>query len=347
MKINANQPFPKKKNPIKGFLSSIFFLFLIIAAVAFYGYNRYTKAVSDANSTASTKVSFIIERGQSFEEITNSLIDAGLLSEAKKLEWRVFVKLSGTGGEIQAGHFNIPKNLNMKELLNTLKSASIPEFWVTITEGIRIDEVGTILENEFAKQEGALFKRSEFDSLVKDKEYITSKELGAIPDNLEGYLFPDKYLFANDATTTQVLDTIIENYKAKVSKNLTYEDLIIASMVEREARHDEDRQIVAGIIKKRLNEGWLLGIDATLLYYFKDWKHELTYQDLQQDQPYNSRVRIGLTPTPICNPSLSSINAVLNPRNTQYYYYISDKEGNMHYAVDAYGHQQNIQTYLQ
>ena len=133
------------------------------------------------------------------------------------------------------------------------------------------------------------------------------------------------------------------------------EVLILASLVEKEARHDEDRQKVASIILKRLKNDIKLQIDATVQYalgYQSEektwWKKNLTQEDLDIDSPYNTYKNEGLPPGPIANPGLASIEAVINAdANTSYLYYISDKNGNMHYARTLEEHQANIDKYLQ
>ena len=124
-------------------------------------------------------------------------------------------------------------------------------------------------------------------------------------------------------------------------------------MVEREAKLDKDRPYVAGIITKRFRNNWMLQIDATVQYALgyqsaEDdwWKQNLTIADLAIDSPYNTYKRYGLPPTPICNPSLSSLKAVANQVITKYWYYISDRNGNMHYAETIVEHNQNISKYL-
>ncbi|KKP66163.1 MAG: Aminodeoxychorismate lyase, partial [candidate division WS6 bacterium GW2011_GWE1_34_7] len=164
--------------------------------------------------------------------------------------------------------------------------------------------------------------------------------------NLEGYLYPDKYAFSNTATTEEVLKIFLDNFKKKVGTEDSYEDLIIASMVEREGYTSSDRPMIADIIKRRLDEGWLLQIDATLLYPEKDWKHIITDIDKKKDNLYNTYKYAGLPPTPICNPGLEAINATRNPQSNNFYFYIHDKDGNVHYAETLAEHNRNVEKYL-
>ena len=131
--------------------------------------------------------------------------------------------------------------------------------------------------------------------------------------------------------------------------------LILASLVEREARQSSTREKVAGIILKRYLADWPLQIDATVQYVLgyqpnekSWWKKELSEEDLKIDSPFNTYINKGLPPDPICNPSLSSIKAVINAdENTPYWYYLTDNQGVMHYAITLEEHQNNINKYLQ
>lgn len=128
--------------------------------------------------------------------------------------------------------------------------------------------------------------------------------------------------------------------------------LILASLVEREARASADRPIIAGILLKRLRDGHPLQVDATVQYAIgythSDgwWRKELTTDDLKFKSPYNTYINAGLPPGAICNPGLSSITAVIHPTPTDYYYYLSDKSGQMHYARTLEEHNANIARYL-
>ena len=105
--------------------------------------------------------------------------------------------------------------------------------------------------------------------------------------------------------------------------------------------------MITGIILKRYNEGWTLGLDTTTLYYLKTWdESKITENDLKANNPYNTRIVAGFPPTPICNPGLESINAARNPVNSTYYYFISDLTGVMHYARTAAEHNNNVNQYL-
>ena len=333
---------------MKKIISIIFLLIVvIIACVAFYLKTSYDKSLTTPNSEYSDIVNFDIETGESIDSITTRLIDAGLLKAEYKNYWLVYIRINELYPEIQAGSFKIPQDLTMTELATTLQTAGLPEIWITIREGLRKDEVADILGEEFAKYPESLFQKDVFLALTTDIEYIATLGLN-IPNNndLEGFLFPDRYLFPVDITTQEVMDYMIQNFKTRVGTDYTYDDIIMASLLEREGRSSEERRMIADILNKRLNDGWYLGLCATVLYVYNDWQHEITYADLENESPYNTYNHTGLTPTPICNPGLGSIQDAQNPTPNNYYFFLHEDNGTIHYAETEAEHEQNSVLYL-
>lgn len=307
---------------------------------------QYTSTIEKSNSDNSAKITVEIKSGETLESIINNLVKAGVLKENWKTYFEIYMKLNRLAPKIQAGTYNIPMNLNIKELASIIQSSKDQSVWVTIPEGLRKDEIANIFENEFKKVNNDKFSSEKFLQLTTDISFINTLGLTYQIDDLEGYLFPDKYSFSVTTTAEDVLGVMLTNFNRKVGKKDSYQDIIIASMVEREGYDDEDRPMIADIIKRRYAEGWLLQIDSTLLYYKKDWKTVITNTDKQNDNPYNTYKKQGYPPTPICNPGLSAINATRAPKSNSYYYYIHDKEGNVHFAKTLDEHNRNIQTYL-
>ncbi len=168
----------------------------------------------------------------------------------------------------------------------------------------------------------------------------------------EGYLFPDTYFFFPSATTDIVTKTLEDNFvqKTKEFRDLSKDDfarmIILASIVEKEAAGDQDREIIAGIYSNRLRLGMPLGADATLSFITCKASSELTVTDLKIDSPYNTYTHKGLPPAPISNPGILSIRAAAHPATTPYLYYLHDKNGVIHYAMTLAEHDRNIAKYL-
>ncbi len=328
-------------------MKKIFNILLTIAIlIGIVIYFDYTGALDVQNTQDSEKVTFQISEGESVNLILNNLVEKGLLRKRFINYAKVYLKATKTEGKLQAGTYNIPKNLNMKELIATLQNGKEQDIWVTIPEGLRKDEIAEIITKELDKVESTNFSKDDFLKATTDPTFIETLELPEEVKDLEGFLFPDKYALAPDSTTNSVIKVLVENFKKRVGTEYTYEDIVMASIVEREGYNGTDRPIIAGILLKRLEEGWLLQADATLLYPVKNWKHVITVQDKADDNPYNSYKKTGLPPTPICNPGIQAINATRTPEASPYYFYIHDKDGNPHYSKTLEEHNANVNKYL-
>jgi len=320
----------------------IVILGLLLAGLFFH----YKKTLSQPIAESSDRVKIVIEEGQSVKDILNSLVEEDFLKKYHSYYIKLYLKLNKLEGNLQAGVYELPKELTIIELIEALQSGRTQDVWVLIPEGLRKDEVADLVKKEFEKEDLHSFSREEFLILTENEEYIKTLNLPIDVSNLEGFLFPDRYAFPRDATSSIVIGRMVDNFKTKVGEDYTYEDIILASIVEREGYNQNDRPIIAGIILKRYDEGWLLQTDATLLYPVKDWKHTITAQDKEDDNAYNTYKKLGLPPTPICNPGLQSIEAIWKPQKGSYYFYIHDKEKNPHFATTLEEHNANVAKYL-
>lgn len=329
---------------MKKTISKIILILLFLSLITvFVLYNYYkTTLESKISDNPNTKV-FVIDPGLSAYQVLAKLKNEGILSQNQELITKIYIKYEQEP-QFKEGTFKIPMNITPKVLVEALKTPELTDIWITIPEGLRKDEIAKILSKAYVGVQGAVFSEKEFLSLSKDKEYIYQLGLPNVTD-LEGYLFPDKYLMPSQATTDYVIRTLISTFKTKAGE-ISYNDVIIASMIEREGKSDYDRPLISGVIKKRLKEGWLLQIDATLLYYHKDWKHVITIQDKEINHPYNTYKNLGLPKTPICNPGLAALNAAKNPKSSSYYYYIHANDGKVYFAENLAQHEANIAKYL-
>ena len=313
-------------------------LFLLILTTASF-YLFYKEGSLPVNKNGKTSKMFIIKQGEPLNTIVNNLANEGLIRN--KIVFYLIVKKLGIERKIQAGDFRISENMNAQEVATSLTHGTV-DIWLTLIEGMRKEEMAQIISKT-----------------------LDIPEIEIVRTTKEGYVFPDTYLVPRTATAETVLSIINKNFTAKFdeklhiqarNKKLTEKQvLILASLVEREARQPLTREKVAGIILKRYLADWPLQIDATVQYALgyqpnekSWWKKELTEEDLKIDSPYNTYKNKGLPPEPIANPSLSSIKAVINAdENTPYWYYLTDKNGVMHYAITFEEHQNNINKYLQ
>lgn len=311
------------------------FLALIIILIALFfiargWWNSQLAAVSDDSST---KV-FIISKGESFGKVASRLKEQGLIKSPWALS--LLAKQSGLGNKIQAGTFKLSPPMPAREVLKTLTSQP-EDYWVTLLEGWRIEEMAAELSSKFQIQ------NAKFVRLAK-----------------EGYMFPDTYLFAHDVTEEQIIQRLENTFERRYDDALRSkiralgltedQGVVLASIVEREARSDRVRQTVASILLRRYKIGMGLNADATIQYALgyqpKEkswWKRHLTKEDLKIDSPFNTYIYAGFPPAPISNPSLSSLTAVANANpSASYLYYYHDSKGNSYYARTLDEHNENV-----
>jgi UPF0755 protein len=319
---------------------SILALITVVALIIYVKFD-YDKALETPNSDSSEKVVLEIAEGKSSEEILTLLVDNGLLKEKWLNYVKAYLKLEDLSSKLQAGTYTLPKNLTIKEIINTLQNGRDPDVWITIPEGLRKDEIADKVVSELPT-----LAKCKFLELTTDETFIETLGLHLEVTDLEGFLFPDKYAFAPEATEEDVITQMVENFKQKITGDYTYNDVVLASLIEREGYNSTDRAMISDILQRRLDEGWLLQVDASLLYPKNDWNYEITAEDKKLDDPYNTYKKIGLPPTPICNPGLESLSAVKNPIPNNYYFYIHDNDGNAHYAENLAEHEANVNEYL-
>lgn len=330
----------------KSLIGDCFLVFWVVVVVTIVFW--WVKNLAPANKNNLTQINFIIRKGEALSDIVAGLKEAGLIKSA--LHFKIYVFLTGTATKIQAGSFSLSPSMTTPQISQLLIKGKNDQ-WVTILEGLRQEQIAEqLIKSGFA---------------INPEEWQRTVEA----QGLEGKLFPDSYLLPKGATQEQILTIITRNFEKKVvlglkdeiaASHLTLNEILtLASIVERESQTETDRQIVAGILLKRLQNHWPLQTDATIQYAVAEkrckktydascdwWPNTLTKADLAIQSAYNTYIHPQLPPTPICNPGLSAIKAVLNPQKTAYWYYLSDKNGVMHYAKTNEEQVANIQKYL-
>jgi UPF0755 protein len=278
---------------------------------------------------------FVVPAGATVEEVGRALSEANLLRS--EFWFKVWSHILPGRRIIKSGEYQFAESLSIFSLLNKLSRGKfeVVPIRVTIPEGTSVRQIAGILEE----------KLSRFDS-VRFLETALRKE---------GYLFPDTYGFPKGISEQELLEAMQKNFEKRLApfsidierfgKSLS-DIIVMASLLEEEARTSETRRQVAGILWKRLRIGMPLQVDAVFPYIFQGKPYNLTNGDLKVESPYNTYIHTGLPPTPITNPGLDSIRAALTPIETKYFYYLSDKSGTMHYAVTHDEHLANRAKYL-
>lgn len=288
-------------------------------------------------SSDKTTQNFVIAKGESVNQTAADLKKDNLIRS--EFFFKLYLKQSSLGDKLQAGSFQLSPSMTSEEIAQTL-SATPTDVRVTLLEGWREEEMAAKLNSQLGIDSAEFIKKSK-----------------------EGYMFPDTYLFPKDASVSYIVSTMEDNFDKKYTDNLKAQvkskgltesqGVILASIVEREARSDEARKMVASILLKRLKIGMALNADAAIQYALgfqkgenSWWKRSLGKDDLKINSPYNTYTNPGLPPGPICNPSLSSLEAVASADSfTPYLYYYHDLKGNSHYAKTLEEHNQNVADY--
>lgn len=277
----------------------------------------------------------VIARGASASLVAQTLADAHIIAHPELL--RIVLHLSGSSTEVQAGmyRFNAPENLLTVAYRLITGAYGIPPVRVTLPEGMSAREMAERIADEYPS--------------------ISASDFLAAGQSYEGYLFPDTYFFPPSADAASIVKAMRANFNARTSSlseeirlsGRSFSDVVIlASLIEKEARTSASRRIVAGILFNRLKLGMPLQVDAVFGYIYGRDTYSPSAADLTVKSPYNTYTHIGLPPGPINNPGLDSINAVLHPTKTAYLYYLVGKDGLMHYATTHAGHQANRKKYL-
>lgn len=331
---------------LRPLLIVLVFICLLAAAVFFY----YQFAISRKNFGGQAEADFVVAPGQKVYEIAENLRKERLINSATA--FKIYVRLNNLGAKLQAGFYRLPRNLSLREVVDILRVGKF-DLKLTFPEGWRREEMAYYASQKLAR-DGSFYQ----DFLEESQD-------------LEGYLFPETYIVPKEITARELIRVMRETFDKKyrevsqgiVGPALPVKDVLtVASIVEREAKRDEDRPIIAGILLKRLEASWPLEADATVQYAtaarklstvayeelkdFEFWPKTITLDDLKVDSPFNTRKRTGLPPSPICNPGLASIEAVLKSVETPYWFYLNDEVGATHFAKTLPEHNANVERFL-
>lgn len=288
-------------------------------------------------------VEFTVKKGEGKEKIVENLKDAKLIKS--KYATFIYIVLSGKKN-LQAGSYEFSRNMSVEDIITSLSTGDVvnvkrDEVRITFKEGDTLKNFVTMVANETnIDYDEAIKKLSDktfLKSLIADYWFLTDDILDEdIYFPLEGYLYPETYNFYKKTNIEQVIRKVLnvtnerlEPLKSKIenSKYNIHELLTIASIAEKEANTNSDRAMVTQVIYKRLGLNMALGMDVTSYYGVqKEMTEAITQLDLNDKNPYNTRVTtfIGLPVGPICNPSIGSINAALEPADTDYLYFVAD-----------------------
>ncbi|MFH1855367.1 MAG: endolytic transglycosylase MltG [bacterium] len=319
------------------FYQNKFFIYPFIGIVViFFALLSYANFASrPVSQNREDFVYFEVKKGETKNKIAQSLRKKKLIRSSLAF----LVSAYTNGDSLQAGHYKISPAMSTNEIIKKIKSGDVDAFTITIPEGFRVLQIAKKL-NEIGK--------------IDIDKFIASA-LGT-----EGTLFPDTYVVAYGLEEAKIVKMFKDNFIARTSDlRLSEEDLIIASIVEREAITDKERSKIAAVYKNRVENNMLLQADPTVRYgidtqtYLKkknldfDFWQPITRQDINSlISQFNSYVQKGLSPAPICNPGIKSIEAVLQPeKDFDYFYFFHDESKQIHFSKTYQEHLENIQKF--
>ncbi|MCG4564201.1 endolytic transglycosylase MltG [Anaerosalibacter bizertensis] len=321
----------RKKNTNKRLIIYSIIIILCLVTMKIF----YDKASGPVSLYNPKDIDIEIPSGSSTTKIANILKENGLINN--KLVFKCKVKIEKLDGKLKAGNYIFSTGMNLDEILSKLSSGgkdgnvvkvTIPEGFELKQIAYRLDELGLVDEKKFLEVSKDISKFSDKYTFLNTipKDY-----------NLEGYLFPDTYEIDINASEEEIIEIMLSRFeqfyesdlKNKAEKSgLDLNKIItLASIVEREARVDKERSIIAGVIYNRLKIDMPLQVDATVQYALGERKERLLYKDLKIESPYNTYLHKGLPPAPIASPGAKSLIAAVNPSDVDYLYYVLKNDG--------------------
>ncbi|SDI21640.1 UPF0755 protein [Planococcus glaciei] len=338
-------------------------LLLVLGIGAFAAYSYVTDALEPVDADSEKVVEIEVPIGSNLDSISALLEENGLIKDARI--YKYYVKFKNQA-DFQAGTYGLLPSMTLDEITESLKTGKVyrePLFNITVPEGLTLDQIA---ENVIAKK--TKYSAEEFMAKMEDEAYVdelivkypallTEEIKGEnVRYALEGYLFPATYPFYEEDPS---LDLIIENMiKATESNVVQYQAVLeemdktphwlltFASLLEEEATAGSDRNTIASVFYNRIEKDMPLQTDPTVIYAMGEHKERLFNKDYEFEHPYSTYTNKGLPPGPIAAAGASSIAAVLDPADTEYLYFLADKEGKNHFSTTYEEHLKKRDEYI-
>ncbi|MEO0092992.1 MAG: endolytic transglycosylase MltG [candidate division WOR-3 bacterium] len=289
---------------------------------------------------------FILYKNEPVRITAFRLKEAGIIDNP--IRFILFAKLFGYERKLKSGKYNLATDLDELLTLKILTKGGKSKTLITIPEGKTLKQIAEILEQQGICSKPDLLRQAANESFLFN--------FGIKAKSAEGYLFPDTYEFEIQSEPEQVLTRMIKRFfsvynsllapKTNLSVALSLHEIVtLASIVEAEAKLDDERPIIASVFLNRLKRKLPLQSCATVEYILKERKPRLSVADLKIESPYNTYLNPGLPPGPICNPGKNSLQAVLAPAKTDYLFFVSRGDGSHQFSKTSQEHQLAIRRY--
>ncbi|MFV0555908.1 MAG: endolytic transglycosylase MltG [Lactovum sp.] len=352
----------------------VILLVITIFSLVVGGYFYVTNSLKAMDARDKSVRSIEIPTNTSIKGVSEILEEEGMIKNA--LIFNYYAQFSGNS-KFKSGNFELSKSMSAEEIAKALQNATTTPAStgkITIPEGYTLEMISEAITINANDENSSPFTSEEFMSVVTDQEFISEMQtkypelLASLPTTdsgvfyqLEGYLFPATYEYDSSTTVRSLIELMLEAMNQNMSplypqiSEMGYDVnsfLSLAALVEKEANTEEDRQDVADVFIKRLNEGIILGSNVALLYLEGKLGTEVTMEedanvDTSADSAFNLYLHQGTGPGPVVSPSLMSMEAVINHTANEYYYFIADPTtGEVYFAVTQEEHDANIAQYL-
>ena len=283
-------------------------------------------------------------------EVGDILTDKGYI--ASPLWFRAVATVTGQAGDIHAGEYTLDSRMSLHALLDKLTSGKSEADRLVVPEGYTVREIAkAVAANGRISEADFLEAASSSDQLLP---YMKGNRKVTFPT--EGFLFPDTYFIPYDATADDVIAMMIKNFddhltdamRAGIAKqNLSiYQFVTLASLIEKEAKYEKDRPLIASVFENRLKIHMKLQSDASISYAMGTHKAAYSINETQYDSPYNTYRYEGMPPGPIGNPGMDCMEAILEAPPTKYLYFVADKDGHNYFAATYEEHMKNVQEHM-
>lgn len=321
---------------------------LILAGLAYASYEIYVPV----NKNNLQAIEFVVEKGQGVKEISWRLQQTQLIRSPFWFQAYVWHKRQSS--YLQAGKYLLGQNFNVPEIVALITGGKVisNEVKITFPEGFTGQQIKARMVEQNVVAAGFLGSEQVSDYQVQYK-FLTDAPAGA---GLEGYFFPDTYIFERDVKKEEIIKKFLDNFDKKLTPDLReaisnqhrtiFEVITLASIVQQESMSEAEMPLIAGVFVKRLTLGMALQSDATVNFATGKKDRQPLYEDLKVQSPYNTYLYKGLPPGPICNPGLTAIKAAIFPQTTDYLYFLHPLDGATVFSKTVEEHNKNKAKYL-
>ncbi len=321
---------------------TIWLLLLVLLGVGvYYGYSFYYFPLQPQGGQALIEV----KKGMGVPSVVQEISKAGLTNHPKWLEY--YFRYRGIASVLKVGEYEFGPGASPEMMADKLIKGERMRRSFTIPEGYSVRDIAKHLG------EKGIVDPNAFMLLAWAPDAASKQSLDGT--TLEGYLFPDTYEYTKEMKEADILNMMVNNFKKKAEIKLMnipsqlglskYQALTLASIVEKETGRGEERPVIAGVFYNRLRVNMPLATDPTIIYGIPNYDGNIRKVDLERDGPYNTYIRAGLPPTPIANPGLKSIEAVLNPAPNDFIFFVSRGDGSHQFSRTLEEHNAAVQYY--